>query len=187
MAAIDEIKAQINERKQYNLGRDGTQNKRNEELDTVSRFIDEESPETVADITGKIDGLIDNDLHQFGATSGRIDELERLKKFAENTVIVPGKPSVTVTAGDGVLHATAALPEDNGGSLVTAVKFFIKLASEGTWPTEPAATQAPSDLTYDFLGLTNGTEYSTAVVVENEIGDSEMSDSAHGTPTAPAG
>lgn len=100
------------------------------------------------------------------------------------TATVPGKPSVTVTAGDGVLHATAVLPENDGGSDVTNVKFFIKEASDGTWPAEPSATQSKDDLTYDFTGLTNGTEYSVAAVATNAVGDSEMSDAAHGTPAA---
>lgn len=47
MAAMEEIKSQIDIRKSYNAGRDGTLNKRNEELDAVSHFIDEKSPGTV--------------------------------------------------------------------------------------------------------------------------------------------
>ncbi|MCO7128396.1 fibronectin type III domain-containing protein, partial [Sporolactobacillus shoreicorticis] len=131
------------------------------------------------------DRMSEND-HLYGHLSIRNDELQRLKDFL-GSFSVPGKATVTVTAGDGVLHATAVLPEDDGGNPITAVKFFIKKASDGNWPTEPATTQTPTDLTYDFTGLTNGTEYSTAVVVVNEVGDSGMSDSAHGTPTAPAG
>lgn len=131
-----------------------------------------------------VDGLDQGAEYQFtvAARDGASESVNNPSVTA-STATVPGKPSVTVEAGDAVLHATATLPEDDGGSPITAVKFFIKLVTEN-WPTEPAATQSPDDLTYDFTGLTNGTEYSTAVVVVNEIGDSEMSDSEHDTPAA---
>ena len=93
---------------------------------------------------------------------------------------VPGKPSLTVNAGDGKLDVTFS-DGQNIGTAVTKRTVYWKTA-DGNNGTADFGTS----LTESVDGLTNGTEYTLQGVCTNAAGDSEKSDEVKGTPVAPA-
>ncbi|MCO7128400.1 fibronectin type III domain-containing protein, partial [Sporolactobacillus shoreicorticis] len=130
------------------------------------------------------DRMSEND-HLYGHLGIRNDELQRLKDFL-GSFSVPGKPSVTVEAGDGKGDYTITAPEDDGGSPITGYVYRLKKTSDASWGSQ---VDAGADLTGTVSGLENGTEYSIEFAATNEFGQSAWDDSlaVHFTPTAPAG
>ncbi len=107
------------------------------------------------------------------------DEKTTIDDFT-TTNQVPGKPSLTINAGDGKLNVTFS-DGQNIGTAVTKRTVYWKTADghNGT-------TDFGTSLTGSVDNLTNGTEYTLQGVCTNAAGDSEKSDEAKGTPVAPA-
>jgi len=93
---------------------------------------------------------------------------------------VPGKPSLTVNAGDGKLDVTFS-DGQNIGTAVTKRTIYWKTADGHNGTADFGTSLAGS-----VDGLTNGTEYTLQGVCTNAAGDSEKSDEVKGTPVAPA-
>jgi hypothetical protein len=98
------------------------------------------------------------------------------------TLHFPGTPQVSLEAGDGKVTATYAKIAG-----ATGYEIWEKKASED-WPTTPFKTVDDDTLSVDVTGLTNGTEYTVAVVAVNAYGKSDIEGegaSGHVTPMAP--
>jgi len=92
---------------------------------------------------------------------------------------IPGKPSLTVNAGDSKLKVIFS-DSQNIGTAVTKRTVY--------WKTEDGhngTTDFGVSLSGSVDNLTNGTEYTLQGVCTNAAGDSEKSDEVKGTPVAP--
>lgn len=91
----------------------------------------------------------------------------------------PGKPSLTVNAGDSKLNVTFS-DGQNISTAVTKRTVYWKTADGHNGTTDFGVSLSGS-----VDNLTNGTEYTLQGVCTNAAGDSEKSDEVKGTPVAP--
>ncbi|MDE3295905.1 fibronectin type III domain-containing protein [Lacticaseibacillus rhamnosus] len=93
---------------------------------------------------------------------------------------VPAAPSIKLTAGDGKIDYVVTPAASAKSDQVTGYKVMLKLSSDD-W--DKATTK--TDVTGTFDKLTDGTEYTVAVVATNAKGDSDVNAtgaSDHATP-----
>ena len=92
----------------------------------------------------------------------------------------PGAPAgVAVATGDGELTVSWVAPAADGGNPVTGYVVQWKADGEDYDATREALAASP----HTVEGLQNGTEYTVRVVAVNEVGRSEPSAEASGTPS----
>jgi hypothetical protein len=98
------------------------------------------------------------------------------------TATIPGKPTATVTAGDGKGDYTITAPDDDGGSPITGYVYRLKKTSDAGWG-DPV--NVGTKLTGTISGLENGAEYSIEFAAMNAAGQSPWDDSlaVHFTPS----
>ncbi len=91
----------------------------------------------------------------------------------------PGTPAnISVTPGDGQLTVTWAAPSN--GTTVTGYRVQWKSGAEEFVADPRQATTA--ETSYTITGLSNGIAYEVRVFAYNDIGDSDASQPASGTP-----
>ena len=99
----------------------------------------------------------------------------------QGAISVPGAPTgLTLTPSVGALTASWTAPTNDGGSAITGYKV--------QW--ESAASPVPSEVTttatsYNIIGLTNGTTYTTRVAAVNAQGTGAWSADATAVPGTP--
>lgn len=91
-------------------------------------------------------------------------------------VTTPGKPAVTVTAGDGKLTYTITPATGDGAA---ERSYVVSHSTDGKTFTDVET----STVTGDITGLTNDTVYTVKVTAKNAGGSSTESDTVTGTPT----
>lgn len=95
---------------------------------------------------------------------------------------LPETPQVSLTAGDEKI--TVTFDEVTGA---TGYEVYSKETSD-SWSDEPFKTVDENTSSVDVTGLTNGTEYTIAVVAVNAYGKTKVTDegaSDHATPVEP--
>ena len=104
------------------------------------------------------------------------------KKGTPSTV--PGKPSVDVSAGNGLLQVRWTV--DDGGAAITGHTLQYKLSSVTGWATADVTEvdKAADQTSHTITGLTNGTDYTVRLQATNANGTGAWSDVERGTPTA---
>ncbi len=114
--------------------------------------------------------------HGIGAASDTVT--------ATPVTTAPGKPTLSLTAGDAQITASWTVADD-GGETITGytVRHRVK-DPQGSWTTNNV-TGSPPATSYEITGLTNGTEYEVEVNATNSKGTGDWSDTQSGTPTAP--
>lgn len=92
-------------------------------------------------------------------------------------VVVPKKPTLNVTKGDGSVSFTVTDDNTNGATVTKRNIYY----SNGT---TSKVFDAGSNQTGTITGLVNGTEYSFQATSINSVGESEKSDVVKATPSA---
>ena len=93
--------------------------------------------------------------------------------------VVPGKPSLIATAGDGLIMLTWVAPSATGGADITG--YTIQVSINGTTGWGNLATKAADDTTHDHTGLTPGTTRYYRISARNSVGSGDWSDVASAT------
>lgn len=94
----------------------------------------------------------------------------------------PSAPTLSATAGNGVVNLSWSAPADDGGAQVTAYEVYRRTSST---PYARIATLG-NVLAYKDTGRTNGTTYWYQVAAANSAGVGAVSNEASAKPTAPA-
>jgi fibronectin type 3 domain-containing protein len=91
---------------------------------------------------------------------------------------VPGAPSLSASAGSGVVHLTWSAPS-NGGSTITNYNVYRGTSSG----SETLLTTLGNVTSFDDTAVTNGTTYYYKVSAVNAVGEGSLSNEASATPT----
>ena len=96
--------------------------------------------------------------------------------------VIPDPPTITdIEHGDRKLTVTWTKPDD-GGSQITGYKIQWTVEDQNSWTSktvnDPNALAASTDQV-----LTNGTKYTVQVLAVNSVGDSQLSNHMHETPS----
>src|SRR5207302_520103 len=124
---------------------------------------------------------------QYLSTSGRFNWRTRVGTFSlpgcasSSTPTVPVAPTLSATAGRGVVHLSWTAPS-NGGSTITNYKVYRGATSGG----ESLLTTLGNVTTYGDAAVSAGTTYYYEVSAVNGVGEGAMSNEASATPSAPA-
>ena len=137
------------------------------------------STSTARNISGLTVGVV----HTFRAKARntRGDGPWSAERTATPTADVPGKASVSVTAGRRSLSLGMTAPSDTGGAAITGYTYQWKSGAQSYSGGRQSTTSSTSA---SITGLTVGTQYTVRARAENSVGSGQWSDEKTGTPTA---
>ncbi len=93
--------------------------------------------------------------------------------------VVPGKPSLIATAGDGLIMLSWVAPSATGGADITG--YTIQVSINGTTGWGNLATKAADDTTHDHTNIAPGTTRYYRISARNSVGSGAWSDVASAT------
>lgn len=136
--------------------------------DKGTKVIDgQPSPDTIT-------GLTSNTTYT-GYTAAKAGSANKLS--LPDMITKPGKPTITVTGGDGKADYTVTPATGDGATDRT---YTVSYAADGKTFTDATGTGATGTVS----GLTNNTEYTFKAVTNNSDGSSSASETVTVTPAA---